>query len=141
MDNLWIYDRTTADIANDTDKRYVLYTDLNRIEQRMRELSDALNKNIYPQVIHTKTDWEYQGDVSSRDNIPTLSHLNRMRENMQILIDAFYTYPTTPKLPESFENLTIYSMNDIEKILHDLHYLIEGMKSEFIYCDTVYCSE
>ena len=138
---LWIYHRTQADVDNGTDLAYVNYWDLNRIETRMRELTDMLNGYAYSQNIVTKTDWTKQSDTSDLTNIPTLEHLKRLHDNLEKLISAFFVYPYTPDLPESFENLNVQKMNDIEKILRDLHYMIKDMETHFRECDTFYCGE
>ena len=39
-----IYDRTYQDLVNETDKAYISYTDLNRIEESVKYLSDILNR-------------------------------------------------------------------------------------------------
>lgn len=137
----WIYLRKQSDIDNDTDLAYVNYWDLNRIETRMQELSDKLNSYAYVQNIVTKKDWMKQSDVEDLTNIPTLAHLQRMHTNLAKLIEAYYVYSDTPALPETFENLTVFKMNDIEKILHDLHYTIKDMQIRFRECGTFECGE
>lgn len=132
----YIYDRTTTDLINDTEKAYINYWDLNRIEQRMKELNDVLNDNSYTVYIITKTDWIKQISTDNLSNFPLLSQLQRLHDNEESLIDNFYTYPTTPKLPETFENLDISKMNDIEKILYDLHLLVTTMIKNYRYCGT-----
>lgn len=137
----WIFDRTQADLANNTDKSFINYADLNRIETRMQELSAVLNDYMYRQQITAKTDWTKQTDASDLTNIPTKNHLDRLHANEAVLIDAFFIYPTTPQLPETFECLTIYTANDIEKILYDLHLMIEDMENNFLECGAFECGE
>lgn len=138
---LWIFDRTQADLLNGTSKSYINYSDLNRIESRMKELSELLNEYMYRQQITVKTDWSKQVSVNDLTNIPTKANLDRMRNNEKVLIDAFFVYPSTPNLPESFEYLTIYTANDIEKILYDLHLMILDMEENFLECGDIECME
>ena len=136
-----IFDRTEHDLRNGTDKAYINYWDLNRIEACIKDLSAQLNDYMYCQSTTVKTDWGKQTAISDMTNIPTLEHMERIRDNMQLLIAAFFVYPTTPQLPETFENLTIYTANDIEKILYDLHLMKESMTANFRECNTFYCGE
>ena len=138
---LWIYSRTYADMENNTEYAYINYWDLNRIETRMFELSNQMNQYGYTQTLSVKTDWTVQAAAWDLTNIPTLEHLIRLHANTKKLMDAFFVYPNTPQLPESFENLTVFTMNDIEKILHDLHYMLKDMAVYFRECDTFYCGE
>jgi len=52
-----------------------------------------------------------------------------------------YSLTSTPNLPESFEYLTIYTANDIEKILYDLHLMILDMEENFLECGDIECME
>lgn len=140
-DILWLFYRTVNDILNDTDRNYINFTDLNRIETRMQELTTELNKYKYISHINTKTNWQKQTSTNEITNIPLKTHLERIRNNLKLLIKYYYTYSTTPELPNTLENLTIYKANDVEKILYDLHLIINSMKNTFIYCGTVECGE
>ena len=138
---LWVFDRTLADLTNNTDKAFVNYVDLNRIETRMQELSDSLNSYTYLNTITTKTDWQKQTSDNIDTNIPFLHQLIRIMDNEQKLIDAYYVYSTTPPLPKSLENIDYSGFNNIEKILYDLHLMIQSMIDNFRECDTFYCGE
>lgn len=139
--NVLIFNRTVTDLKNCTDKAYINYWDLNRIEECIKDLSEQLNNYMYCQNTTVKTDWGKQTAISDMTNIPTLEHIERIRNNMQLLIAAFFVYSTTPKLPDTFEKLTIYTANDVEKILYDLHLATESMISNFRECNTFYCGE
>ena len=140
-DILWVFYRTVNDILNDTDRNYINYTDLNRIESRMQELTEQLNQYKYTNNIETKTDWVKQESTEEITNFPLKTQIDRIRNNLQILIQSYYTYPSTPNLPDTFENLDIYKINDVEKILYDLHIIIKSIENTFIYCGTVECGE
>lgn len=140
-DILWLFYRTVNDILNDTSRNYINYIDLNRIENRMQELTEQLNQYKYTNNIETKTDWVKQESTEELTNFPLKTQIDRIRNNLKLLIKNYYTYSTTPELPNTLENLTIYKANDIEKILYDLHLIIKSMENTFIYCGTVECGE
>ena len=138
-DILWLFYRTVNDILNDTDRNYINYIDLNRIESRMQELTEQLNQYKYTNNIETKTNWVKQTGINDLTNFPLKIQIDRIRNNLQILIQSYCTYQSTPNLPDTFENLDIYKINDIEKILYDLHIIIKNMKKDFRRCGLVLC--
>ena len=140
-DALYIFDRTQADLDNNTAKAYINYSDLNRIETRMSELAELLTNAGYPVIINCKTDWTRHTSEIDTIDIPTLTHLIRIHDNEETIISQYFTYPTTPKLPSSFEKLTIYGANNIERILWDIRRIIAGMQANYKECDTFYCGE
>ena len=138
-DILWLFYRTVNDILNDTDRNYINYKDLNRIETRMQELTNELNKYKYMNHITTKTDWIKQTSTNEIANFPMKTQIDRIINNLKILMDSYYIYTDTPQLPNTLENATIYKINDIEKILYDLHMLIKNMKKDFKLCGLYLC--
>lgn len=127
----YIYDRTQDDVNNRTAKGYINYTDLNRIENAIKELEQELRYHSYPlgETLVNKTDWHKEDGLSASDieNIPTLAHLQRLVHNVDTLYNSYYKYPTTPQVPLTLENATYNTANDIEHILHDLHMMVEDM--------------
>ena len=138
-DILWLFYRTVNDILNDTDRNYINYIDLNRIENRMQELTEQLNQYKYTNNIETKTDWVKQTGVNEITNFPLKIQIDRIRNNLQILIQSYYIYLSTPTLPYTFEDLDIYKINDVEKILYDLHIIIKNMEKDFKKCGLLLC--
>lgn len=136
---LWIYDRSVTDIINDTEKAYINYTDLNRIEIRMKELMQQLNTAGYKNKITTKTNWIKPVSTTTMDNIPNEEHLDRIRNNLITLIDTYYKYRTTPTTPNTLKYATIYTINDVEKILYDMHRIIQDMKNDYKKCGLLLC--
>ena len=61
-----------------------------------------------------KTDWIKQTGTNEIINFPLKAQIDRIRNNLQILIKSYYTYTSTPNLPDTFENLDIYKINDNE---------------------------
>ena len=124
IDNL-IYDRTHQDLVGETDKAYISYTDLNRIEEAVAYLSGLLNKYAYRNFTNNKTNWEI-------DEIRKQEDCDRIRENYSILKKA-YAYKF--ELPE-FKWESIKEANDIERILYEINKLIEKMEAVFRYSNT-----
>lgn len=141
----WVYDRTEADVRNETDKGFVNYTDFNRIESDIAELETTLNAYGYilPETLVNKTDWHYQGTLgaNSTDNIPTLAHMNRILHNISVLRSTYRVYPTTPATPSTMEYATYQTFNDIEKILYDLWLMLHDTQTYFRQCNTFACGE
>ena len=114
-----IFDRTQSDVSNDTDKSYISYTDLNRIEEAVKYLSDLMNKYSYKNKVDEKTNWNMSDFRKQED-------CDRIKENFRILKNA-YSYKFD--IPE-FRWETIDEANTIERILHILNKFIENMLAE-----------
>ena len=140
----WVYDRTEADVKNETNKGFINYTDFNRIEGDIAELETTLNAYGYilPVTLVNKTDWHAQGRLTSgMDNIPTLAHMNRILYNIGVLRQTYRTYPDTPATPSTMEFATYKTFNDIEKILYDLWLMLHDTEQYFRQCNTFACGE
>lgn len=121
-----IFDRTQADLVGKTDKAYISYIDLNRIEEATRYISNYLNENGYKNNVDVKTNWEMS-------DIRTVEECLRMKMNYEIIKNIYpYRIKTTP----NFEWATIKEANEIEKILVDIDYLITRMILSFRECGT-----
>lgn len=141
----WVYDRTEADVRDETDKGFINYNDFNRIESDIAELEATLNAYGYllPETLVNKTDWHEQGYLGSSgmENIPTLSHMNRILHNIGVLRQTYRTYPDTPATPSTMEFATYSTFNDIEKILYDLWLMLHDTERYFRQCNTFDCGE
>lgn len=113
-----ITDRTEEDLVNDTNRAYIAYTDLNRIEYACLILADYFNVEIEKKE---KT-WQ-QGDFR------TESEMARIQRNLVVLRNAFFVKKNTPATPEKITYKSIYQANNIEKILKDLGEMYESMVS------------
>lgn len=111
-----ITDRTTADLQNDTDKAYISYTDLNRIEEACVLLSDRLGVVIQKRVWHIK-------------DFRTDTEMERLLGNIKKLRSAYYVKTSTPATPAKITYSSIYQANDIEQILKDLGDMYDSMIS------------
>lgn len=120
-----IFDRTQSDITNDTDKAYIDYKDLNRVEEAVKYLSELLNKYSYKNKVNAKIDWEMSEFRKVED-------VERIKSNYEVLKSAFaYKF----EVPE-FKWESIKEANDIERILYEINKLIEKMEAVFRYSNT-----
>lgn len=111
-----IFDRNNDDLLNDTDKAYISYTDLNRIEQACKYIADELGVNIV-----TK-EWTIQ-------DFRTEAEMERLRNNIDLLRRSYYTKANTPQVPNKITFTSIYQANNIEKILYDIDYMYQNILS------------
>lgn len=130
MENL-IYDRTQTDVNNDTSKSYYNYNDYNRIEKWCEYLADTLNSYNYSVNINVKTNW-------NRKNFPSESEMERIRQNVNRLKEAYFSFT---QIPKNLEYMTIEQANDIEKILYEIDYILAGMENNFVYCGVAGCGQ
>lgn len=118
--NQLIFDRTENDLYNDTDKAYISYVDLNRIEGAVEFISNLLNEYGYTNTTINKTDWNMR-------DFRTESQANRIKNNYLHLKNAFDRF----SLPD-FEWGSIQEANDIERILWEINYKISAFSNYFI---------
>lgn len=130
-----IYDRTQEDVeyaSNHPESTEFLkgaynYTDLNRVETKVKELNELLNKYNYIAGITTiKLDWSKTDFFTKADSIRYLDNINKIRQ-------AYVVKDTTPATPVTLNKLNYIKANDIEKILADIEDLIHGMEQYFVY--------
>lgn len=132
-----IIDRTLRDVQLLNSKGNYNATDLNRVEEWCQYIADLLNEYGYYVSIVTKTDWTVG---LGKPNMT--SEINRIKTNIQSLIDAYVVMQSTPEVPSTTRLAINYQeANDIERILVDLEFLINNMAESFIWCGTVYCGE
>ena len=100
-----IYDRTNNDLVNDTDKAYIDYDDLNRIEGACVELGALLDVTVSTKTWKI-TDWR------------TDAEMERIRQNLIRLQNAYEMAKVT-QVPAKITYTSITQANDIERILHE----------------------
>jgi len=105
-----IIDRTWSDIDNRTAKAFLNASDLNRIETNCSILAGLLKITS----LTIKTDW-------IRTDSITPNGISRILGNIKALRDSYYTYDSTPALPNSI--LYFQDLNDAETILLDAYNL------------------
>ena len=106
-------------------------TDINRIENNSRYIADRLNVLLYINSINT-TVW-------SRNDIPNVTDIKRLIDNVQALIDAYYQSAEAPDLPNTL--LHFEQVNALEQNLYLLKHLIDNEENEFKHCGTFNCGE
>ena len=137
-----VYDRTQADVdyamaqlkIGKSDKEYkgcFTVTDINRIENNCRYISDRLNVLAYSNTIETRT-W----DIS---DIPNVTDIARLINNVAILIEAFPLSEDAPALPETL--LHYEQVNALEKNIYLLKHQVDIKENEFRHCGTFNCGE
>lgn len=102
-----ITDRTAADLTNDTDKVYISYKDLNRVEEVCAYLA-----KLFGVSIQTKA-WKME-------DFRTEAEMHRLLENIKQIRAAYFTKANTPATPLEITYKNIYQANTIEQILKDL---------------------
>lgn len=127
-----ITNRTQSDVNNidinstTPSKGAYNYTDLNRVETKVKELNDLLVSYSYMASLTTKLDWTYTDLFKQSDAIRYLNNIKAIR-------NALAQYNTTPQVPSTMANLTYQKANDIEKILVDVEKLLISMENWFVY--------
>ena len=89
------------------------YTDLNRVESTVAELSNVLSLGLV-----TKTDWSVL-------DIPTKADMERYANNLKIVRNAFLS---SVAIPDVMSGLTYISANNIEKMLLDSYKRLDTHK-------------
>lgn len=119
-----VFDRTAQDVADKTDKGYWNISDVNRIENAVKVMSDYLNLNLT-----TKT-WALGDSV-------TLSDYNLLYNNIDTIRKKWHVSNDAPSIPVA--NYFDYEKaNDIEKILSDFLDFKISRKSDMTYSGQVY---
>lgn len=123
--NTLIHNRTQQDLINETDKAFISYLDLNRIESAVKYLSELLNAYGYSNITTNKTDWRIYEIRKQED-------CDRIKSNYEALKNAYACKFDVP----AFNWSTIQEANNIEKILADIEVLINKMEAVFRYSNT-----
>lgn len=95
----------TEILATEATKGAYNYSDLNRVERAVAEISDRLKLGLT-----TKTNW-------SMWDIPTASDMERYLNNIAVLRQQVADDENVPKLPTSMNHLTYTDANNIELVL------------------------
>lgn len=101
---------------------------LNRIESKQDELKNLFNDMGYWNTPISTRQWAY-ADIFEG------TQFDRILNNLEILIKAFFIYKDTPNVPDN--NYRKYqTINDVEKIIYDLDVMINDVKSNYRECGT-----
>jgi hypothetical protein len=99
----------TEILATEATKGAYNYSDLNRVERAVSELSDRLKLGLA-----TKTNWTMW-------DIPTTSEMERYLNNVAVLRQQVADDASVPELPTSMNHLTYTDANNIELILNAVY--------------------
>lgn len=113
-----IFDRTQADLEKLTNKAYISYLDLNRIELAIKYVALLLNEKGYRCKAECKLNWKPADQRLE-------SEMVRIRNNLEVMRTAFFAGRDTPLTPARITYESIYQANAIEKIIFDIGNLIE----------------
>ena len=118
---------TESEIAT-LEKGTLTINTLNRIENKQEELKNLFNDMGYWNTPISTRQWAY-ADIFEG------TQFDRILNNLEILIKAFFIYKNTPNVPDN--NYRKYqTINDVEKILYDLDVMINDVKSNYRECGT-----
>lgn len=162
-----ITDRTELDVieakknpsATDYKKGNYNFTDLNRLEEWCSYLQKKFNDNGYKLNLNLKLKYYTYNELKNfkysslkemlfielnRGNwgmtdIPTLSEINRIRDNIQTLKNNLMTRSTLTIVKNSTMNYN--QANILEQILFELDELFTLYEKSLRYCGTFYCGE
>lgn len=113
------------------------YTDLNRVESAVAEISDMLPELGISESLNTKTDWKRPEDFNV-DTWPVRSQMDRYLSNVEKIKNMF---PNTVRLPVSMDSLTYSGANNIEKVLQIAFNRIRGIQKTYKYSGEIYAGE
>lgn len=123
---------TESEIAT-LEKGTLTINTLNRIESKQEELKNLFNDIGYWNTPISTRQWAY-ADIFEG------TQFDRILNNLEILIKAFFIYKDTPNVPDN--NYRKYqTINDVEKIIYDLDVMINDVKSRYKRCGTFRCGE
>lgn len=146
---IFVYDRTAEDVNFAKRCKYERYSNLSQDEKdKWRgELKGAVTAETWNRVESNEREiaTELAVTVSTkswdRSKIPRYTDYERILSNLAKIRSAYGLMSDTPPVPMRPLN-TYQKWNDIEKILHDVHYVFTHSTSDVYYCDTeVYAGE
>lgn len=124
-----------AEWSASTNKGALNVADLQRIDANIVYLHDLLVTQGYPCTIDTSN------PTWTTEMIPLLSHIDRIRDNVNALLTAYYTYAGSPTIDYSVL-IDWDDVNDIEHNIFNINLTIEQMIANFIrYSGTFYSGE
>lgn len=110
------------------------YRDMNRVEGAVKLLSEHISALGYLYHPEVKTNW-------SNQDIPTKADMDRYFGNVAGFRDVMPLYPSTPKAPDTGENLDYIIANDLEKILLDVNRIADSIPNSWYATGEVYSGE
>lgn len=132
-----ITDRTEMDVISGTPKGVYSVTDLNRVENAVKEIGFMLSDLGFAVALKTKTDWSIINDFSI-NSWPVETQMQRYLSN----IDAIKkTLSIQIQIPKTMDLLNWSSANNIERVLQTAYTRIEGIKNSYRYSGELIAGE
>lgn len=132
-----ITDRTEMDVISGTQKGVYSVTDLNRVENAVKEIGFMLSDLGFAVALKTKTDWSIINDFSI-NSWPVETQMQRYLSN----IDAIKkTLSIQIQIPKTMDLLNWSSANNIERVLQTAYTRIEGIKNSYRYSGELIAGE
>ena len=119
-----IFDRTYADVANQTAKGFYNTADLNRVGNAVSIICASLRPIGIEIDLDPKVDWVME-------DIPTRVQMEKYLADVRALQTILAEYRTPGTIPESMSGLTVVEANDIERVLDALYKAIENIMRSY----------
>ena len=132
-----ITDRTESDALLGNEKGVYSYTDLNRVEEAVRDIAEEISALGFAVKLQTKTDWGLPGNFS----VSAWPVASQMKRYLQNVLEIRKILIISTQLPESMQKLDWNGANNIEKILQTAFARIEGIKQSYRYSGEFYAGE
>ena len=129
-----VTDRTQLDVANGTEKGYYNDSDLNRVGAAMVYLRDKFNDNGYDVDITPYTAWK-EADIQTPEDMTLYLGCVGVLRGVLPLPDG------TPETPETVDDITHVTANDIEKILETVDDVLTKSLTFLWYSGDIYSGE
>ena len=114
---------------------YNIHIDLSRVEQNLHELARVLRQQGSEILILERLYWKMT-------DFPTISEINRIRRNINTVVDRLSQLPGVPRLIEDNSGYFDYeSANEIERNIEGLKRVLDGALLLYRYCGTTQCGE
>lgn len=130
QESAYVTFRADNDLEKDTIYAYINYTDLNRIEKRIREINERLNELGVPNSV-TSYEWQVQTESNLSENLPTLEKTQRIIDNVNTLYDLiksnFDDFTSENLCPKSMRFMTLQKMNELESTLYQMNKFLKGV--------------
>lgn len=132
-----IIDRTESDTLLGNEKGIYSFSDLNRVEAAVEEISALFPTLDIGLNLETKTDWELPGAFSVAD-WPVASQMQRYLGNVLLIKNVF---GISIQLPSSMSSLTWEGANNIERVLQKAMTRASNTIQAFRYSGEIYSGE
>ena len=109
-------------------------TDFNRVGAAMQAVANRFNRLGYVVSVSPKVNW-------TETDVPNTAEIALYLSDLAILREVFAVMRTTPAVPADMDGLTYEEANNIEKILEDINFLLNGSAQAWYYSEDVFSGE